>query len=182
MTRQFANAADRDAIEAEQAWDARDLPVTVYDQITRTALNHGRRNAVTFQMFASDGAPAETLTWTQFHGRVTQAANLFRSLGIGEGDTVAYILPTLNETAITLFGAMTAGIVNPINPLMEPEKIAGILRETKAKVVVTLRAFPKTDVAQKVAAAVANAPTRSRSSTTRRSAPTAYPTRSPARP
>jgi acyl-CoA synthetase (AMP-forming)/AMP-acid ligase II len=53
---------------------------------------------------------------------------------------------------------MTAGIVNPINPLLEPEKIAGILRETNAKVVVTLRAFPKTDLAQKVAEAVANAP------------------------
>jgi Acyl-CoA synthetases (AMP-forming)/AMP-acid ligases II len=158
MTRQFANAADRDAIEAEQSWEARDLPVTVYDQITRTALTHGRRNAITFQMFSDQGAPAETLTWSQFHARITQAANLFRSLGIGEGDTVAYVLPTTNETAIALFGAMAAGIVNPINPLMEPEKIAGILRETKAKVVVTLRAFPKSDVAQKVAAAVANAP------------------------
>ena len=36
--------------------------------------------------------------------------------------------------------------------------VAGILRETKAKVVVTLRAFPKTDVAQKVSEAVGNAP------------------------
>ncbi|MCC5976289.1 MAG: acyl-CoA synthetase, partial [Rubellimicrobium sp.] len=51
-----------------------------------------------------------------------------------------------------------AGIVNPINPLLEPEQIAAILRETGAKVVVTLRAFPKTDVAQKVARAVALAP------------------------
>jgi acyl-CoA synthetase (AMP-forming)/AMP-acid ligase II len=53
---------------------------------------------------------------------------------------------------------MTAGIVNPINPLLEPEQISAILRETKAKVVVTLRAFPKTDVAQKVAEAVRHAP------------------------
>ena len=158
MTRQFANTADRDAIEAEMPWDARDVAVTVYDQITRTALNHPRQKAITFQMFSDDGAAAETLTWAEFHGQITRAANLFRSLGVGEKDTVAYILPTINETAVTLFGAMTAGIVNPINPLMEPEKIAGILRETKAKVVVTLRAFPKSDVAQKVAEAVGNAP------------------------
>lgn len=158
MTRPFATLADRNAIEAEMPWAQRGLPVTVYDQITRTALNHGSRNAITFQLFATPGAAAETMTWGQFHARVTQAANLFRSLGVGDGDTIAYILPTVNETAITLFGGMTAGIVNPINPLLEPEKIAGILRETKAKVVVTLRAFPKTDVAQKVAEAVANAP------------------------
>jgi len=158
MTRQFANAADRDAIEAEQPWEARDLPATVYDQLTRTARAHGARKAISFQMFSDDGAKAETLTWNEFHAQVTRAANLFRSLGVKEGETIAYILPTVNETAITLLGAMTAGIVNPINPLLEAEKIAGILRETNAKVVVTLRAFPKSDVAQKVAEALRHAP------------------------
>ncbi len=53
---------------------------------------------------------------------------------------------------------MIAGIVSPINPLLEPEQIGSILRETDAKVVVTLKAFPKTDVAQKVAEAVRHAP------------------------
>ena len=53
---------------------------------------------------------------------------------------------------------MVAGIVNPINPLLEPEQIAAILRETDAKVVVTLKAFPKTDIAQKTAEAVRHAP------------------------
>lgn len=154
----FASLADRDAIQNAMPWSDRDVPATVYEQITRTRNLHGARNAISFQLFSDPGAKAETFTWSQFHARVTQAANLFRSLGVGEGDTVAYILPTINETAITLFGGMTAGIVNPINPLLEPEKIAGILRETKAKVVVTLRAFPKTDVAQKVAEAVGNAP------------------------
>ena len=158
MTRQFANAADRDAIEAEQPWEARDVPATVYDQLTRTARAHGTRKAISFQMFSDDGAKAETLTWNEFLAQVTRAANLFRSLGVKEGETIAYILPTVNETAVTLLGAMTAGIVNPINPLLEAEKIAGILRETNAKVVVTLRAFPKSDVAQKVAEALRHAP------------------------
>ncbi|MCL4674884.1 MAG: acyl-CoA synthetase [Pararhodobacter sp.] len=158
MTRTFATVADRDAIQNEMTWAERDMPVSVYDQITRTRHLHGKRNAISFQMFSDDGAKAETLTWEQFHAQITQAANMFRSLGIQEGDTVAYVLPTINETSTVLFGAMAAGIVNPINPLLEPEKIAGILRETKAKVVVTLRAFPKTDVAQKVAEAVAHAP------------------------
>ena len=158
MTIPFATVADRDAIQSEMPWAERKVPVTVYEQIGLTRAAHGSRNAISFQLFSDPGAKAETLSWDAFHGKVTQAANLFRALGVGEGDTVAYILPTINETAVTLFGAMTAGIVNPINPLLEPEKLAGILRETNAKVVVTLRAFPKTDVAQKVADAVANAP------------------------
>ena len=59
---------------------------------------------------------------------------------------------------MTLLGGAVAGIVNPINPLLEPEQIAAILRETKAKVLVTLKAFPKSDVAQKAAEAVRHAP------------------------
>jgi fatty-acyl-CoA synthase/long-chain acyl-CoA synthetase len=71
---------------------------------------------------------------------------------------VAYVLPNSNETVLTLLGGAVAGIVNPINPLLDAEQIGAILRETKAKVVVTLKAFPKTDVGQKTAAAVALAP------------------------
>src|SRR5690606_20371017 len=51
-----------------------------------------------------------------------------------------------------------AGIVNPINPLLEPAQIASILRETGAKVLVTMKSFPKSDVAQKAAEALKHAP------------------------
>lgn len=155
---QFKTLDDLRALEAEMPYDARALPVTVYQALEQVAARHGGRPAVSFQMFSTPGAKAQTLTWAELKGRVTQAANLFRSLGLGEDDTVAYVLPTLNETAITLLGGMTAARVAPINPLLEPDKIASLLRETRARVVVTLRAFPKTDVAQKVAQAVAQAP------------------------
>ena len=62
-----------------------------------------------------------------------------------------------NETIFALLGGAVAGIVNPINPLLDADQIAAILRETNAKVVVTLKAFPKSDIAQKTAAAVAMA-------------------------
>ena len=154
----FRTNADLRALEQDSPWADRDVPVTVHDALARTADRHGDRPATSFQIFATPGAKAQTLTWAELHAQVTQAANLFHSLGVGEDDTVAYILPTLNETAITLLGAMTAGRVSPINPLLEPAKIAALLRETGAKVVVTLRPFPKTDVAQKVAEALRHAP------------------------
>ncbi len=154
----YATIDDRNAIEAEQPWETRDLPKTMYGLLAQTAGRCGPRNAFTFQMFSDPKAPAETLTWTQLHDKSCQAANLFRSLGVGEGDAVAFLLPNCTETALTYLGGAIAGIVNPINPLLEPEHIAGILRETNAKVLVTLRAFPKTEVAQKAAEAVKMAP------------------------
>jgi fatty-acyl-CoA synthase len=118
----------------------------------------GARPAVSFQIKSGPKDKKETLSWVQLKGRVTQAANLFRRIGIGEQDVIAYVLPNSNETAVTLLAGATAGIVSPINPLLSSEQIAAILRETGARAVVTLAPFPKTDVAQKVAEAVADAP------------------------
>jgi fatty-acyl-CoA synthase len=154
----FASVADRNAIEAEQPWAERDVPKTTYALLSRTAGLHGSRNAVSFQILSDPTSKKETLTWSELLARTCQTANLFRSLGVGETDVVAYLLPNSNETVLTYLGGQIAGIVNPINPLLDAEQIASILRETKAKVLVTLKAFPKTDVAQKAAKAVALAP------------------------
>jgi fatty-acyl-CoA synthase len=154
----FATIEDVRQIESAGSWDSRGMPQTLYQLLSGTAQKHGHRNAISFQILSGPTDKAETLTWSQVHAKSTQAANLFRSLGIGEGDVVAYILPNCNETAITLIGAAIAGIANPVNPLLDVDQIGAILRETKAKVVVTLKGFPKTDVPQKAHAAVALAP------------------------
>jgi acyl-CoA synthetase (AMP-forming)/AMP-acid ligase II len=154
----YANVADRDAIENESAWGDRDLPKTTYGLLSKTAAAFGGRKALSFQLTSGPTDPCETLTWSQLRDQTTQAANLFRSLGVGETDVVAFLLPNATETVLTYLGGQIAGIVNPINPLLEAEQIAAILRETNAKVLVTLKSFPKTDVAQKAAKAVALAP------------------------
>ncbi len=130
----------------------------MYEYLSRVSDAHGARPATSFQLLSTPGSKFETLTWRDLHSQVTQAANLFRSLGISETDVVAYILPNSMETIVTLLGGAVAGIVCPVNPLLEASQISAILRETKAKVVVTLKAFPKTDLPQKVAEAVKQAP------------------------
>ncbi|MCV6584386.1 MAG: acyl-CoA synthetase [Marinibacterium sp.] len=154
----FATKEDLAAIENEMAYEERDQPVTLYQMLSKTAKAHPNSNAASFQLTSGPTDKAETLTWSQMHDQVVQTANLLRDLGIGETDVVAYILPNCTEAILALLGGAIAGIVNPINPLLEPEQIGAILRETDAKVVVTLKAFPKTDIAQKTAEAVRHAP------------------------
>ncbi len=149
---------DKLRIEQEMAWEDRDVAVTFHQLLSSTAGKFPNHKAISFQLLSGPNDKAETLTWSELLAKVNQAANLFRSLGVGEKDVVAYVLPNSTETLITMMGGAVAGIVNPINPLLEPEQIASILRETGAKVVVTLKPFPKTDVAQKVAEAVRHAP------------------------
>ena len=158
MTKTFGTVEDVRAIEAAGPWPPNGHPATLHGLLTRTAEAFPDRPAISYQLLSGPKDKAETLTWRQFHAAATQAANLFRSLGVGETDTVAYVLPNANETAAVLIGGAVAGIAAPINPLLEAAQIAAILRETKAKVVVTLKPFPKTDVPQKVAAALKDAP------------------------
>ena len=156
--RDFATPADVALLEAEGPWDALDMPRTTHGRLTRVADRFGDRRAVTFQLTSGPNDPAETLTWSEVRDEVHRTANLLRALGIGETDTVAFVLPNSIETFVTLIAGSVAGVVCPVNPLLDAEHIASILNETRAKVVVTLKSFPRTDVAQKMAKAIALAP------------------------
>ncbi|MDX8348235.1 acyl-CoA synthetase [Cognatiyoonia sp. IB215446] len=154
----YATIADRNAIEDEMPWEARQLPTTTYEMVSQTAAKYGDRKATSFSLLSDPEAKCETLTWNELRDQAGQAANMFRAMGVGENDVVAYLMPNATETILTYLGGQIAGIVNPINPLLDAEQIASILRETNAKVLVTLKAFPKTDVPQKAAEAVRFAP------------------------
>ncbi len=154
----IATLADKLAAEAEapagDPWQARSL----YEQLVATATRFPARPAISFQLKSGPADKSVSITWADLRAEVTRAANLFRSLGVGPQDGVAYVLPNGLEAPIALLAGATAGIVVPINPLLAPEHIAAILRETGVKVVVTLAPFPQTDLAPKVDAAVALAP------------------------
>ena len=154
----FSSRQDALAIQNEMPWEARETPATLHEMLSATAQAFPDRPALSYQLTSGPADNAVTLTWRQFQEQCCQAANLFRSLRIGEQDVVALVLPNSVETATATIGGAIAGIVNPVNPLLEPEHIGAILRETGAKVVVTLKSFPKTDIAQKTAEAVRHAP------------------------
>lgn len=155
----IATLADKFAVEAEMPVAARWTARSLYEQLQETAGRFPDHAAVSFQLRAGPDEKAVTETWGELRAEVTRTANLFRRLGIGETDCVAYVLPNCLEAAVTLLAGATAGIVIPINPLLTAEQIGMILHENDVKVVVTLAPFPKTDVPQKVADAVALAPT-----------------------
>ena len=74
----YAGVADRDAIEAEQPYEDRDLPKTMWEMLSRTAGAHGPRKAVTYQIFSDPGAKEETFTWSELQARTAQTANLLK--------------------------------------------------------------------------------------------------------
>jgi fatty-acyl-CoA synthase len=157
-TNGIATQADVEAMERVPLAE-RDLPASTYAMLRQGASQHPDKVALRF--FLRGGAYQRSVDWTfaELMMHITQAANLFHELGVQRSDVVSYILPNLPETHAVLWGAETAGIANPINPLLDAEAMAGLMRAAETKVLVTLAPFPSTDLWEKVQAAQAHVPT-----------------------
>ena len=78
------------------------------------------------------------ISYAAFAGKIRQAANLFRRLGVGREDSVALLMPHVPASQIALWGAEIAGRACPINPMLRPEHITALLSAADAKVAVVL--------------------------------------------
>ncbi|MGX9391848.1 acyl-CoA synthetase [Nitrobacteraceae bacterium UC4446_H13] len=145
----FTNDAEVRAFEQPPYRD-RIAAVSTYDAIKLGASYNPDAPAIQFLANADPADQPLVISHGNFLARVTQAANMFHALGVGAGEVVSFMLPLLPEAFITLFGAEAAGIVNPINPLLESHQIEEILEAAQTKVLVTLGPMPGTDIWQKV--------------------------------
>jgi fatty-acyl-CoA synthase len=155
-SRMISGLAD---IEAMEGQGAAPLPQSTYDVIAASAQRQPSAKALSFFLTVDEHHRPEVWTYQRlFHG-ITATANFFHSLGIRKGDVVAYVLPNLPETHLTLWGGQAAGIVFAVNPLLEAQAIAELLRAAQTRVLVTLAPFPGTDLWQKLQTAIADVPT-----------------------
>lgn len=90
-------------------------------------------------------------------GLVQRAAKLFATLGGGSRPGVAYMLPSLAEAHATLWGAEAIGYAVPINFLLQPDAVAGLLEACGARILVALGPHPALDLAEGPGAARARA-------------------------
>jgi fatty-acyl-CoA synthase len=117
--------------------DERLAATSTHDVIRIGAEAYPDRPALVFLPNSDPQEPGLTISYRDFLGGVTQAANMFHALGVGSTDVVTLLLPLLPQSFFTLFGGETAGIANPVNPLLEASQIAEILRAAGTKVLVT---------------------------------------------
>ncbi len=129
----------------------RGMPDSTYELIRQSARRAPDAIAMTFLMQGTaDEAPWQ-LSYGELLAQVTRTANAFHRLGVRPGKAVSFLLPNLPHTHFTLWGGEAAGIVNAINPLLDPEHIAELVRAADSEVLVTLAPFPGTDLWDKVA-------------------------------
>jgi fatty-acyl-CoA synthase len=97
----------------------------------------------------------ESWSYSALLARITQTANLFHRLGATKDTVIALALPNLPETHFAIWGAEAAGIVLPLNPLLEAAALAALLDASGAEILVTLAPHPGTDLWTRLQPAVA---------------------------
>ncbi|MEE8396650.1 MAG: AMP-binding protein, partial [bacterium] len=144
----FASRADILAFE-KTPYQERIAAASTYRALQLGAALNPERVAIHFLQRGDAREEPATVTFRQMMEAINRTANLLHHLGVGPGDVVSLLLPLLPQTVFLLFGAQAAGIVNPVNPLLEPGQIAGILRAAGTKVLVALGPTPGSDIWQK---------------------------------
>lgn len=140
---------DIEQIESTPLSD-RDLPSSTFELIRRTAQASPEAAALSFILQGTGEETPLRLNYTELLGKITQTANAFHRLGLRPGKAVSFLLPNLPQTHYTIWGGEAAGIVNAINPLLDPEHIAELIHASNSELLVTLAPFPGTELWDKV--------------------------------
>lgn len=160
--------ADADSISPEQ------LPRSIYDAIITSAQRYQDKTAIRYILdgdcigpkqipFAkkavsqlvrivkkkSFATPYREISFNEIAKSVTQMSNALNSFGVDRKDVTSIILPNFPEMYFSLWGAETAGIANPINPLLEANIIKEIITTAGSKVLIALGPVPGSDIWQK---------------------------------
>jgi len=147
----FRNIGDIEAFENTPIEERMEV-FNTYDLLKKGAAINPDAPAISFFLSGDTYDQPMRVTYRNLIANINKTANLFHDLGIGSKDVVSYLLPNLPHTHYVLWGGEAAGIVNPINPLLEPVTIAEICQAAGTKVLVALAEFPSSDIWQKVAA------------------------------
>ena len=149
MMNEVKNQADIEAIESS----GKCIPVGIqntYDLLKLGGSIGADAPALSFFLRTEDHKHPWVWSHHAWKTQVTQAANMFRRLGVQRTSVVAYILPNLPETHWTIWGAETAGVVMALNPLLEPTTLLDLMLAANVQWIVTLAPTPGTDLWEKV--------------------------------
>lgn len=144
----IARLADVEEIEKTPI-EQRLTAFNTYDMIKQGAAIDPDAPAISFFMSGETFDSPMQINYRDFLAQITRTANLFYDLGIGPKDVVSYLLPNAPHTHYVLWGGEAAGIVNPINPLLEPSTMREICQAAGTKVLVALGEIPGSDIWQK---------------------------------
>jgi fatty-acyl-CoA synthase len=112
-------------------------PASTYDLLLDAARTWPGSTAVQWIPDPADGRRCLRLTYAGLAGMVTRIANALTALGVRRTDAVTLSAPNTSMLYATTLAAQAVGIAAPVNPALSDEHLAGLIRRTQSRVVVT---------------------------------------------
>jgi fatty-acyl-CoA synthase len=142
LARPLRSLADVEAIERTPL----ECRLTVADFSRRVALALAACDSKeTAILYVPDGdveREAQRISFRDLRRNIDRTAALLRARGISRRDAVAVLLPNVPQLYWAVLGAMAAGIVFPINWMLEPHALFRLLKEADATAVIALGPTP----------------------------------------
>jgi fatty-acyl-CoA synthase len=150
-TTRIATLADIEEIE-KVPFERRLVASNTYDLIRLGASIRPEAPAISLLLSGDAYDHPIQVSYAEFWSKVNQTANLFHDLGVRPRDVITYLLPNLIHTHYVVWGGEAAGIVHPVNPMLEVATLEQICRAAKTKVLVALGEIPGADIWDKALA------------------------------
>lgn len=131
---------------------------SVFEALADSAERHADRAALTFISAPEPAVPPRSWTYAELVTEIRRTANLFHRLAAGEEPRIAMLLPPIPDAYFTLWGGETAGVVCPINYLLNAEHIGELIRSARANILVTLGPNRDLDIWSRVPRLLAECP------------------------
>ena len=85
----------------------------------------------------------ERITFSALRDNIRRTTALLRAHRVGRSDVVAILVPAVPAIYWSILGAMSCGIPFPVNWMLEPEHLLGLLKEANTKAVIALGPTPQ---------------------------------------
>ncbi|MDH7794232.1 MULTISPECIES: acyl-CoA synthetase [unclassified Beijerinckia] len=142
LARPLRGAADIEEIERVPL-DERLSVVNFYRRIALALEAHDPgRTAISFVADGDPQAVSETVSFGELRRNIALTATLLRDHGIGRGDVVAILLPTVPAIYWSIIGTMSRAIPFPLNWMLEPHHVLDLLSQARVKAVIALGPTP----------------------------------------
>jgi len=111
---------------------------TPYEILCTTRDRSPDASAIRFINKVDDPSSDEVIPYRELVHRVNQTARFFQSLGITRSDSVAILGGHTPSAQISLWAAELVARVCPINPMLKPDHIAGLMSAANCKAAVVM--------------------------------------------
>jgi fatty-acyl-CoA synthase len=120
------------------------LPVVDFYQRISLALaaRNGEDTAIHFIPNGDVDGFAHETSFIALRRNIERVASLLRSRHIERGDVVAILLPTMPAVYWAIIGTMAQAVPFPVNWMLEPQALLGLLTEAKVKAIIALGPTP----------------------------------------